>query len=90
MGTSRRSNIGCYTYNKRPVELLHNNSFNDVNIAFEKPIKGWSRKKKEALIRENWEEMKEFAKCKNNSHYKNYSSNPCVSLLRFDYAQRDN
>ncbi|HMR18905.1 MAG TPA: hypothetical protein PKA53_06375 [Sphingobacterium sp.] len=76
MGTSRRSKhwlLHLY-YSKRPVELLYYTSFNDVNqaIAFEKQIKGWSRKKKEALIRENWEEMKEFAKCKNDSHYKNY------------------
>lgn len=31
--------------------------FNDVNqaIAFEKQVKGWSRKKKEAIINDNWE-----------------------------------
>lgn len=42
-------NKDCYTYNKRPVELVFYTEFNDVNqaIAFEKQVKGWGRKKKE-------------------------------------------
>ena len=31
-------------------------------IAWEKQIKGWSRKKKEALFNEDWEEIKRLAK----------------------------
>jgi putative endonuclease len=31
-------------------------------IAWEKQIKGWSRKKKEALFNEDWEEIKKLAK----------------------------
>src|SRR5690606_40472044 len=47
-------NNECYTYRRRPVKLVYVENFNDVNqaIAFEKQIKGWSRKKKEALIQD--------------------------------------
>lgn len=70
-------NNECYTYRRRPVKLVYVENFNDVNqaIAFEKQIKGWSRKKKEALIHGNWEEIKKLAECKNESHYKNYHLN---------------
>jgi len=70
-------NNECYTYRRRPVKLVYVENFNDVNqaIAFEKQIKGWSRKKKEALIHGNWEEIKKLAECKNESHYKNYHRN---------------
>ncbi len=36
----------------------------DAAFAEERKIKGWSRKKKEALIARNWEELKRFAKKK--------------------------
>lgn len=67
----------CYTYRRRPVELQYFAEFNDVNqaIEFEKQIKGWTRKKKEALIRENWEELKKLAGCRNESHFENYGRN---------------
>ncbi|KQR91878.1 excinuclease ABC subunit C [Chryseobacterium sp. Leaf180] len=46
-----------YTHKRRPVEMVFCCEFNDVNqaIAFEKQVKGWSRKKKEAIINDNWE-----------------------------------
>ena len=42
-----------YTYRRRPVKLVYVETFFDPleGIAFEKQVKGWSRKKKEALIR---------------------------------------
>ena len=42
----------CFTYKRRPVELVYQCSFREVSdaIAAEKQIKGWSRAKKEALI----------------------------------------
>ena len=45
-------NPESYTYKRRPVELVFHYEFNDINqaIDFEKQVKGWSRKKKEALI----------------------------------------
>lgn len=59
-------NESCYTYKRRPVELMYHEMFNDVNraIAWEKQLKGWSRKKKEALFKEDWEELKRLAKSK--------------------------
>ncbi len=48
--------IKGYTSNKLPVKLVFNNRFSDINdaIRFEKQVKGWSRKKKEALIAGNY------------------------------------
>lgn len=57
-------NSDSYTYNRRPVELVFYCEFNDVNqaIDFEKQIKGWSRKKKEAIINDNWKLLPELSK----------------------------
>jgi putative endonuclease len=53
-------NKTSYTYNRRPVILKYCESFQDIKqaIAWEKQIKGWSRKKKEALFIDDWEEIK--------------------------------
>lgn len=50
-------NKGAYTFNKRPVVLKHYQPFTDYNLAIkrEKQIKGWSKRKKTALIQENFE-----------------------------------
>lgn len=66
-------NKDCYTYNRRPVELVFCTEFNQVvlAIAFEKQVKGWSRKKKEAIINDKWDELKKLSECLNDSHYKN-------------------
>ena len=55
-----------YTYSCRPVELKYFETFTEVNqaIAREKQLKGWSRKKKQALIAENFDKLKEFSKSK--------------------------
>ena len=54
------SNIGCYTYAKRPLKLKYYETSKHIKQAIlrEKQLKGWSRKKKEALFREDWEELK--------------------------------
>lgn len=53
-----------YTFKRRPIKLLFMEHFYDINraIAFEKQVKGWNRAKKEALIRGDWEALKELAK----------------------------
>jgi len=63
-----------YTFNRRPVKLMFFETFNDFRIAeqWEKRIKGWSRRKKEALIDKNWEKLKEFSECQNDSHSSNF------------------
>lgn len=45
-------NPDCYTYRRRPITLVHHEEFTDINAAIrrEKQLKGWNRKKKEALI----------------------------------------
>ena len=62
-----------YTYTRRPVKLVFSERFNDFDNAMlcEKQIKGWSRKKKEALINKDYKMLKFLAECKNRSHSKN-------------------
>ena len=63
-----------YTYKRRPVELVFFYLFNDIiqAIAFEQQVKGWSRKKKEAIINDNWDKLKELSICRNDSHSDNF------------------
>ena len=63
------TNKSSFTFCRRPVELVFHTLFNDVNqaIAFEKQVKGWSRKKKEARMKDNWAELKNLAACSNES-----------------------
>lgn len=58
------TNFHSYTYKRRPVVLKYFQRFQNINdaIAFEKQVKGWSRKKKEALFNEDWDEIKKLAK----------------------------
>ncbi|MDZ4844216.1 MAG: GIY-YIG nuclease family protein [Chitinophagales bacterium] len=67
----------AYIYHRRPVELVFCEMLNNPNeaIELEKQIKGWTRKKKEALIQRNWSRLKELAVCKNFTSHKYYSKN---------------
>jgi len=53
-----------YTSTRRPVELVFSQWFERITdaIAAERQIKGWSRAKKEALIRGDFEALKILAK----------------------------
>ncbi len=55
----------CYTHKRRPVTLKWYEEYFDVlqAISREKQIKGWSGAKKEALFREDFDALKELAKC---------------------------
>ena len=55
---------GGYTKRRRPVKLVFQQSFGNATdaIAMERRIKGWSRAKKEALIRGDFKELKRLAK----------------------------
>ncbi|MCF0074429.1 GIY-YIG nuclease family protein [Dyadobacter sp. CY261] len=66
------TNLGSYTSTRRPVEMVFCHEFNDIReaIAFEKQVKGWSRKKKEAIIVGRWDDLKALAECQNATHYK--------------------
>ncbi len=56
--------LGGYTQTRRPVELVWSERFPDRDQAFgaERQIKGWSRAKKEALIRGDWAAVKLLAR----------------------------
>ncbi|MDQ6472138.1 GIY-YIG nuclease family protein [Flavobacterium sp. LHD-80] len=68
-------NVTCYTFDRRPLELVFYTEFNDVNqaIAFEKQVKGWSRKKKEAIINDKWEDLEKLSECLNESSHKKFN-----------------
>ena len=55
-----------YTFKRRPVLLKYCERFQDIKqaIAWEKQLKGWGRKKKEALFISDWEEIIRLAKSK--------------------------
>jgi predicted GIY-YIG superfamily endonuclease len=61
-----------YTYFRRPVRLLWSDCFPEMEqaIGMEKRIKGWTRKKKEALMAGNFDLLQELSKTAN---YKNQS-----------------
>ena len=56
--------LGGYTKNRRPVRLAYAQEFptRDDAFAAEQQLKGWSRKKKEALIRGDWDELRRLAR----------------------------
>jgi len=62
-----------FTYSRRPVKLIFQQEFIDVNqaISFEKKIKKWSRMKKIALVNGDYETIQKLAACKNETHFKN-------------------
>jgi putative endonuclease len=53
-----------YTSSRRPVTLVWSQHFDRITdaIAVERQIKGWSRAKKQALVRGDWEELKDLSK----------------------------
>ena len=67
-GKNKRS----FTHNRRPVELIFHQEFNDVNqaIYFEKKIKKWSAKKKLALANGDFDMLQILSECRNVTHYK--------------------
>ena len=53
-----------YTYARRPVRLVWSEHFDRITdaIAAERKVKGWTRVKKEALIKSDWAALKMGAK----------------------------
>ena len=53
----------CYTFSRRPLECVFSQGFptREEALASEQQIKGWSRKKKEAMIRGDWAEVSRLA-----------------------------
>ena len=53
----------CYTFRRRPLQLVFSQGFptRAEALASERRIKGWSRKKKEAMVRGDWAEVSRLA-----------------------------
>ncbi len=62
-----------HTQKRLPVELVYYEEYARIDTAFyrEKQIKRWTRKKKEALIRGDFERLSKLAACQNETHYLN-------------------
>ena len=62
-----------FTKKHLPVKLVYYDEFDRIDEAFyrEKQIQGWSRKKKEALIKGKTNLLHNLSKCQNSTHYKN-------------------
>jgi len=54
----------CYTFARRPVRLVFAQPFGtrEEALAMERRVKGWSRAKKTALIRGDWQEISRLAR----------------------------
>jgi putative endonuclease len=55
---------GGYTATRRPVTLVFSQHFETITdaVAAERQVKGWSRAKKEAMIKGEWSRLPEMAK----------------------------
>lgn len=77
MGDHQAGTYPGYTSRRCPVSLVYAEQFERIvdAIAFERRIKGWTRAKKEALIRGEWQMLRHLAK---RSSVRN-PSNPVTS-----------
>lgn len=67
-----QNGIGAnHTAKHLPVKLVYCEFFDRVDDAFdrEKQVQGWSRKKKQALISGDFNQLHQLAECQNESHY---------------------
>jgi putative endonuclease len=67
IGQHNAGTFGGYTSTRLPVELVFSQEFDRLTDAFsaERRIKGWSREKKEALIRGDYEALQWLARRRN-------------------------
>jgi predicted GIY-YIG superfamily endonuclease len=64
--THQAGTVKGYTQKRRPVTLVYSAecATRDEALTAELRIKGWSRAKKEALIRGDWETVRVLARCR--------------------------
>ncbi len=64
LAAHQRGDISGYTSKRKPVQLVFAEEFASRDEAFrlERQIKGWTRHKKEALIRGDWNRLRELSK----------------------------
>jgi len=65
-----------YTARRLPIKLLYFEEYQRIDEAFyrEKQVQGWSRKKKEALIKKKSDNLQKLSECKNESSSINKAS----------------
>ena len=63
-------NKNCFTFKRRPLKLIFQQEFNDIEqaISFEKRIKNWSAKKKLALANGEYDLLQILSECRNATH----------------------
>ena len=64
IGAHQTGSYPGYTSNRLPVKLIWSQecATREEALSAEMQIKGWSRKKKEAMVRGNWEDVELLAK----------------------------
>jgi putative endonuclease len=64
-----------FTRKNLPVKLVYYEEYARIDDAFyrEKQVQKWSRKKKEALIRSDFNMLQKYAECQNATHGRNKS-----------------
>ena len=55
---------GCFTVSRRPVIRMHSEHYERIDeaVAAERRIKGWSRAKKEAYMRGDYERLSQLSR----------------------------
>lgn len=84
-----------HTAKRLPVKLVYCEECDRIDDAFyrEKQVQGWSRKKKEALMASDYNQIHLLAVCKNETHYSgsaasaSLSTSPLSDRVGFDSAQ---
>ena len=78
LAQQHRGEIPGYTASRMPLVLAYVESFPSRDEAFsaERQIKGWARRKKEALMAGDWERLKALSK---NSQSKPVTAHPSTS-----------
>ena len=58
----------CYTFKRRQIALVFSQpcASREEALSAEQQIKGWSRKKKEAMMRGDWDEVSRLARSNSN------------------------
>ena len=64
MAQHHTGELPCYASTRLPVELIFSQEFQSRGEALERErqVKGWNRRKKEALIQGDWEGLKRLAR----------------------------
>ena len=66
--------VSCYTNNKHPLTLVFSQEFASISEAIfaERQIKKWTKKKKLALIQNDFDLLHELSRCKNETNSENF------------------